>query len=176
MLDTADLDALVAEAAVILDKAAVRFVEGRGADSAVRKKGNDFATEIDLAIERHVGRREPYYASGGAIIVQSGKDLTEVPTLIGTGGIFAHNPYADRILAGTAHAANGILRPRRARVVLDRDYVLYAAGLLVESHPAVAFKILEHHLLAGPLDARNRPLDGTPAEVAHAEHGYSCCS
>ena len=54
MLDTADLDALVAEAAVILDKAAVRFVEGRGADSAVRKKGNDFATEIDLAIERQV--------------------------------------------------------------------------------------------------------------------------
>ncbi|HME50004.1 inositol monophosphatase [Mycobacterium sp.] len=53
-LDVADLDALVAEAAVILDKAAVRFIEGRGADSAVRKKGNDFATEIDLAIERQV--------------------------------------------------------------------------------------------------------------------------
>jgi myo-inositol-1(or 4)-monophosphatase len=53
-LDIADLDALVAAAAVILDKAAVRFVEGRGADSAVRKKGNDFATEVDLAIERQV--------------------------------------------------------------------------------------------------------------------------
>lgn len=51
---TADLDGLVTEAAKILDKAAERFVEGRGAESAVRKKGNDFATEVDLAIEREV--------------------------------------------------------------------------------------------------------------------------
>src|SRR5246500_4258801 len=53
-LDTTELDGLVAEAAKILDKATERFVEGRGADSAVRKKGNDFATEVDLAIEREV--------------------------------------------------------------------------------------------------------------------------
>src|ERR1700758_127604 len=53
-LDTTELDGLVAEAARILDKASERFVEGRGADSAVRKKGNDFATEVDLAIEREV--------------------------------------------------------------------------------------------------------------------------
>jgi myo-inositol-1(or 4)-monophosphatase len=51
---TTDLDALVAQAATILDKAAKRFVEGHGADSAVRKKGKDFATEVDLAIEREV--------------------------------------------------------------------------------------------------------------------------
>jgi myo-inositol-1(or 4)-monophosphatase len=51
---TTDLDELVTEAAKILDKTAERFVEGRGADSAVRKKGNDFATEVDLAIEREV--------------------------------------------------------------------------------------------------------------------------
>src|SRR6202171_5109459 len=53
-LDTADLDALVSEAAVILDAAAKPFVAGHRADSAVRKKGNDFATEVDLAIERQV--------------------------------------------------------------------------------------------------------------------------
>src|ERR1700758_4256864 len=52
---TTDLDGLVTEAAKILDKAAERFVKGRGADSAVRKKGNDFATEVDLAIEREGG-------------------------------------------------------------------------------------------------------------------------
>jgi myo-inositol-1(or 4)-monophosphatase len=51
---TTDLDGLVTEAAKILDKAANRFVEGHGAESAVRKKGNDFATEVDLAIEREV--------------------------------------------------------------------------------------------------------------------------
>lgn len=53
-LDGADLDALVAEASVILDAASEAFVSGHGAESAVPKKGNDFATEIDLAIERDV--------------------------------------------------------------------------------------------------------------------------
>jgi myo-inositol-1(or 4)-monophosphatase len=53
-LDTADLDALVAEAAVILDEVAKPFVAGHRAESAVQKKGNDFATEVDLAIERQV--------------------------------------------------------------------------------------------------------------------------
>lgn len=53
-LDAADLDALVAEAAQILDDAAVPFIDGHRADSAVQKKGDDFATEVDLAIERQV--------------------------------------------------------------------------------------------------------------------------
>ncbi|OBF27109.1 inositol monophosphatase [Mycobacterium sp. ACS1612] len=53
-LDDTDLDTLVTEAAAILDAAAVPFVDGHRADSAVQKKGNDFATEVDLAIERQV--------------------------------------------------------------------------------------------------------------------------
>src|SRR4051812_11846111 len=53
-LDGADLEALVAEAAAILDVAAKPFIAGHRADSAVQKKGNDFATEVDLAIERQV--------------------------------------------------------------------------------------------------------------------------
>jgi myo-inositol-1(or 4)-monophosphatase len=53
-LEEADLEALVTEAAAILDDAAKPFIDGHRADSAVQKKGNDFATEVDLAIERQV--------------------------------------------------------------------------------------------------------------------------
>ena len=53
-LDDADLDALVTIASAILDDAAKPFIAGHRAESAVRKKGNDFATEVDLAIERQV--------------------------------------------------------------------------------------------------------------------------
>ncbi|MEB3021896.1 inositol monophosphatase family protein [[Mycobacterium] crassicus] len=53
-LDTADLNALVAEATKILDVAAKPFVDGHRARSAVRKGGNDFATEVDLALERQI--------------------------------------------------------------------------------------------------------------------------
>src|ERR1700761_1847816 len=49
-----DLHALVAEASAVLDAAVPRFLSGHRADSAVAKKGDDFATEVDLAIEREV--------------------------------------------------------------------------------------------------------------------------
>lgn len=50
----ADLDALVGKASAILDDATEPFLAGHRADSAVQKKGNDFATDVDLAIERQV--------------------------------------------------------------------------------------------------------------------------
>jgi myo-inositol-1(or 4)-monophosphatase len=49
-----DLEALVAKAANVLDEVAESFVAGHRAQSAVSKLGNDFATEVDLAIERRV--------------------------------------------------------------------------------------------------------------------------
>jgi myo-inositol-1(or 4)-monophosphatase len=49
-----DLDALVAEASVILDAAVEPFIAGHRADSAISKRGDDFATKVDLAIERQV--------------------------------------------------------------------------------------------------------------------------
>ena len=53
-LNETDLEGLVVEAAAILDAAAAPFIAGHRADSAVQKKGNDFATEVDLSIERQV--------------------------------------------------------------------------------------------------------------------------
>ncbi|MBS4729603.1 inositol monophosphatase [Mycobacterium sp. SM1] len=53
-LDVTDLEALVAEASTILDAAAEPFLAGHRASSAVRKKGDDFATKVDLEIERQV--------------------------------------------------------------------------------------------------------------------------
>ncbi|MGA9679095.1 MAG: inositol monophosphatase, partial [Mycobacterium sp.] len=49
-----DLNALVAEASAVLDAATGPFLAGHRAASAVPKKGDDFATEVDLAIERQV--------------------------------------------------------------------------------------------------------------------------
>ncbi len=41
-------------AAAVLDGVSAQFIHGHRADSAVAKRGNDFATEVDLAIERQV--------------------------------------------------------------------------------------------------------------------------
>jgi uncharacterized protein (TIGR01319 family) len=155
------------------DAGAVPREDWQSAADAILARG-----ALDVAIERHVGRRETYYARTGAVMLQAGKDLTEVPTLIGTGGIFAHNPYAGRIMAGAAAAdgAGGVLRPARARVRLDQDYVLYAVGLLSDSHPAAALALFEDHLRPDGRGPRSgQPDQGQPAGHA-ADHGHSCCS
>jgi len=51
------LDVLVGAAAAVLDEVVIEFVEGHRAVPALRKKGDDFATEIDLSIERRVAER-----------------------------------------------------------------------------------------------------------------------
>lgn len=53
-LDDADLETLVAQAAAILDAAVPPFLAGHRAKSAVQKGSDDFATEVDFAIERQV--------------------------------------------------------------------------------------------------------------------------
>ncbi|WP_159845844.1 inositol monophosphatase family protein [Nocardia sp. CY41] len=51
---TQDLSRLLAEASEVLDSVRSRFAEGIGAPSAVEKGRNDFATELDLELERTV--------------------------------------------------------------------------------------------------------------------------
>jgi uncharacterized protein (TIGR01319 family) len=129
----------------------------------------------DVAIERHVGRREAYYANTGTVMLQAGKDLTEVPNVIGTGGIFTHNPYGGRIMAATVavDSPSGVLRPARTRVRLDQDYVMYAVGLLSDSHPAVALQIFQDHVLPNGSEPRSGPHKHTEGHAA--DHGHSCC-
>ena len=123
---------------------------------------------VDLAIERHVGRKEPYHASGGTVFLQVGKDMTETAMLIGTGGVFTHNPHAERILAsGVRHRERTeILRPAAPAIVIDRDYMLYAVGLLADSHPTVALRLFQNHLGAGRVTAMPIHADGA---------GHVCC-
>jgi hypothetical protein len=73
--------------------------------------------------------------------------MSDARLVIGTGGIFTSNPYALQILAGGAQETGRrqVLRPTDARTLLDKAYVLFAAGLLVESHPETAFALFSQH-------------------------------
>lgn len=126
----------------------------------------------DIAIERHVGRREPYYAREGVVWLQSGKNLTEAKVLIGTGGIFAHNPFAPRILeCDVQDGSPRVLRPIAPRLLRDEHYIMHVAGLLVEDHPRVALRLLETHLSGGA------PYDMRPALMCgHTHHDHDCCA
>lgn len=94
-----------------------------------------------LAVRRHAGRARVVLGPGGKVVEREGVDLREVGLLVASGGVFRHGApgVEDRVLAGLGgDAAQGWLVPDRARVVVDRDYVLAAAGLLAGDHPRAA--------------------------------------
>ena len=103
---------------------------------------------VDLAVARHVGRRERIVARQGEAWMHSGKDLRDTRTLIGTGGVFAHNPFAAYILSSSTSGAAPfeILRPRRPNLCCDSSYVLYAVGLLSQGFPEVALSLFKCYL------------------------------
>ena len=106
---------------------------------------------VDLAVDRHAGRRTPFFAREGTVFLQSGKDLSEIPIVIGTGGVFTYNPMAERIIATCTVDVGEILRPRDPRIILDTHYVLYSIGLLFDTHPDVAMQLFADHFGAGTL-------------------------
>jgi hypothetical protein len=90
----------------------------------------------------------------GPIFVQRGKDLSQVGTVVGTGGIFAYHPQAEIMLQGAIADRRDpfLLAPRRPRLYLDRRYIFWAAGLLADREPHAGLRLLKRYLesLGGP--------------------------
>ncbi|TCC00317.1 glutamate mutase [Micromonospora zingiberis] len=104
---------------------------GRAVDARIA------ALAATVALRRH--------ARGVGTGERSGRDLRDVRLLVGSGGVLRHAPdndgtgVLDAVL--TDHAGGWAL-PRAARSVVDTDYVLAAAGLLVGDHPVAARGLL----------------------------------
>src|SRR4051794_23775319 len=99
-----------------------------------------------LALRRHAGRSKVVVSPEGRVIERSGKDLREVALLVGSGGVLRHGRpgVAARIFAGSVGEVEaGWQLPQRARVTVDQQYVLAAAGLLAHGHPETARRLVE---------------------------------
>jgi uncharacterized protein (TIGR01319 family) len=100
---------------------------------------------VGTALRRHAGRSRVVVSPEGRVVERTGKDLREVDLLVGSGGVLRNGRpgVADRVLAGSTGADldGGWQLPRRPRVVVDRDYVLAAAGLLAGRHPFAAYRL-----------------------------------
>lgn len=100
---------------------------------------------VRIAVSRHAGHIETVYTSMGPTAVQYGKDLSEVSAVIGTGGPIAHCSKPKHILQcacadmGYQQSNNGIaLIPRKPRLYVDANYILFAVGLLSTIDPGGA--------------------------------------
>jgi uncharacterized protein (TIGR01319 family) len=96
---------------------------------------------VSIAMRRHAGTRETVFGPHGPVLVQRGKDLSRVGTVIGTGGPLAHGADAGSILSVIRASASdlGCLLPVHPEFYLDKDYLLYAAGLLAQVDKQAAF-------------------------------------
>ncbi len=67
-----------------------------------------------------------------------GRDLRAVRLVVGSGGVLRHGGGQQVLDAMLSDTAGGWAAPSAARVVVDQQYVLAAAGLLAVEHPQTA--------------------------------------
>ncbi len=103
---------------------------------------------VKLAVARHCGTVETVYTVTGPATIQRGKDLSNVGVVIGTGGALVHSrdPRAVMQMALADSGEPSSLRPKRPRLLLDREYLLYACGLLGTVAPQAALELTLGHL------------------------------
>lgn len=103
---------------------------------------------IETAVARHAGTIEETYTLMGLTYVQSGKDLRRVRQVIVTGGSLIRTARTGEIAAHALYSSASpmSLRPLKAEIRVDRQYILAAMGLLSEYYPQTALRIMKKEL------------------------------
>lgn len=98
------------------------------------------------ALNRHAGRLRHYYTPQGRTTAAEGKDLTQVKTLIGTGGALTRLPERETILRKLAdcNAGGSMLYPKPGsmRLAFDESYIMASLGVLAKTNPQAAKALL----------------------------------
>jgi len=99
-------------------------------------------------MSRHAGRIEVVYGPTGERLVQHGKDLTGVKTVIGTGGPVIFSSQCREILQNVLFREENpfVLKPKNPGFYVDEQYILYAVGLLSQVEPGKALRLARKYL------------------------------
>lgn len=102
------------------------------------------------AIMRHAGRLRHFYTPQGRATAAEGKDLTQVKTLIGTGGALTRLPERERIARSLADCNPGgtmlYPKPGAMKTAFDESYVMASLGVLSKTRPDAAKILLKQTL------------------------------
>ncbi len=102
------------------------------------------------AISRHAGHLRHYYTPQGRATAAEGKDLTQVKTIIGTGGALTRLPVRESILRKLAdcNAGGSMLYPKpgAVRLAFDESYIMASLGVLAKTNPQAAKQLLRSTL------------------------------
>ena len=103
---------------------------------------------VEVAVTQHVGRLEKIYGPTGEMMLQHGKDLTGIKTVIGTGGPIIFSAKPREIMEGAIYQKENplSLKPKNPTLYLDEQYILYAVGLLSVDEPKQALLLAQKYL------------------------------
>jgi len=73
--------------------------------------------------------------------------MTEIPVLIGTGGMLVRDPDgADTLRSAIGRRKERSLTPKKPAAIMDKNYILAAAGLLATRDKKAAYSLLRDHI------------------------------
>jgi len=99
-------------------------------------------------MNRHCGHIHEVITPMGKVFNQSGKDLTNVHYVIGTGGVIINSNQQKSILKQTTNILEDStqLRPENPDFYVDQLYIMAPMGLLAQKHPLLALKLMKENL------------------------------
>lgn len=97
---------------------------------------------VKHSVNRHVGKIRKEYSNGRYIYYQSGKDMSDFNTVIGTGGVLVHSQNPKKIL----EMPKKELYPQNPKYFLDKEYLLSSMGLLATEDEKTAFEIMKKNI------------------------------
>jgi uncharacterized protein (TIGR01319 family) len=103
---------------------------------------------VEVAMERHSGKIEVVYTPTGEKLVQRGKDLTGVNSVIGTGGPIVFSKDPRKIMEGVLFREENpfVLKPKNPQLYVDEQYIFFAVGLLAQAEPEKAHDLARKYL------------------------------
>lgn len=104
---------------------------------------------VDIAMKRHVGVIESVYTPMGVMHSQEGKDLIDLPFVVGTGGILVNSKNPLEILNASIFKMDDptSLKPKHPKYLIDKDYILSAMGLLAMVDENMAVRMLKKYII-----------------------------
>lgn len=104
---------------------------------------------VQEAVNRHTGSLEAVFMLSGKGFIQTGKDLSEVSAVIGTGGALLKNDAPLEMLKGALYNEQDVLtlKPKQAKLYLDNEYILAAMGLLAQIDKEIALEIMKETIV-----------------------------
>ena len=151
VIELATKDAIAKELSITLDELEVLINNHKAIPKTpLEKRFVEVLTKVacHTAIERHAGTLLDMYSTAGRKKAASGKDLTAIKYIIGTGGALTKLPAKLEILKSvTIELSDMKLLPNSDAIVLiDHHYVMASLGVLSKIHREDSIQFLKQTL------------------------------